>query len=106
NNWRSSHSFPLNTFRTNLSRAAHRVDQILNCLLARALRSLQWPSITSSSTSSPEIAEARDATVRAVKDTEQGCQRAIDKIAERASLTKGPATRRNPPWGVYSKSSL
>jgi hypothetical protein len=26
NNWRSSHSFPLNTFRVNLNRAARRVD--------------------------------------------------------------------------------
>jgi hypothetical protein len=48
---------------------------------------------------SPEIAEARDA----MKDAEQGWQKAIDKIAERVSL---PDTRRNPPWGVYSKSSL
>jgi hypothetical protein len=48
---------------------------------------------------SPEIAEARDA----MKEAEQGWQRAMDKIAERVSL---PDTRRNPPWGVYSKSSL
>jgi len=26
----------------------------------------------------------------------------MEKIAERASLTKGPDTRRNPPRGVYS----
>jgi hypothetical protein len=26
NNWRSSHSFPLNTFRTNLNRSAGRID--------------------------------------------------------------------------------
>ena len=43
---------------------------------------------------SPEIAEARDATLKAMKEAEQGWQRAIDKIAERASLTKGPDTRR------------
>jgi hypothetical protein len=48
---------------------------------------------------SPEIAEARDA----MKEAEQGWQKATDKIAERVSL---PDTRRNPPWGVYSKSSL
>ena len=43
---------------------------------------------------SPEIAQARDATRKALKEAEQGWQRAIDKIAERASLTKGPDTRR------------
>ena len=43
---------------------------------------------------SPEIAEARDAILNAMKEAEQGWRRAIDKIAERASLTKGPDTRR------------
>ena len=43
---------------------------------------------------SPEIAEARDATLKAMKEAEQGWQKAMDKIAERASLTKGPDTRR------------
>ena len=43
---------------------------------------------------SPEIAEARDATRKALKEAEQGWRRAIDKIAERACLTKGPDTRR------------
>ena len=43
---------------------------------------------------SPEIAKARDAAVKAMKEAEQGWQRAIDKIAERASLTKGPDARR------------
>jgi hypothetical protein len=43
---------------------------------------------------SPEIAEARDATLKAMREAEHGWQRAIDKIAERASLTKGPDTRR------------
>ena len=43
---------------------------------------------------SPEIAKARDATVKAMKEAEQGWRRAIDKIAERASQTKGPNTRR------------
>jgi predicted metal-dependent HD superfamily phosphohydrolase len=35
----------------------------------------------------------RDTTRKALKE-EHGWQRAIDKIAERASLTKGPDTRR------------
>jgi hypothetical protein len=43
---------------------------------------------------SPEIAEARDATLKAMKEAEQGWRKAIDKIAERASLTKDPNTRR------------
>ena len=34
---------------------------------------------------SPEIAEARDATLKAMKEAEQGWRKAIDKIAERAS---------------------
>ena len=36
----------------------------------------------------------RDATWKALKEAEHGWQRAIDKIAERANLTKGPDTRR------------
>ena len=39
---------------------------------------------------STEIAEA---TMKAMKEAEAGWQRAMDKIAERASLTKGPNTR-------------
>jgi hypothetical protein len=42
---------------------------------------------------SPEIAEARHAALKAMKEAEQGWQRAMDKIAERAGLTKGPDTR-------------
>jgi hypothetical protein len=38
--------------------------------------------------------KARDATLKAMKEAEHGWRRAIDKIAERASLTKGPDTRR------------
>ena len=38
---------------------------------------------------SPEIAAARAATRKAMKEAEQGWQNAIDKIAERAGLTKG-----------------
>ena len=37
---------------------------------------------------SPEIAQARDATLTAMKEAETGWQRAIDKIGERAGLTK------------------
>jgi hypothetical protein len=55
---------------------------------------------------SPETAKATDATLKAMKETEAGWQKAIDKIAERAAQTKAPDRRRNPPWGVYSKSSL
>ena len=43
---------------------------------------------------SPKIAEARDATLKAMKEAELGWQKAIDKIAERANLTKGPDPRR------------
>jgi hypothetical protein len=43
---------------------------------------------------SPEIAEARAATLKAIKEADAGWQKAIEKIAERASLTKGPDTRR------------
>jgi hypothetical protein len=38
--------------------------------------------------------EARDAMVKAMKDTEAGWQRAVDKIGERASLAKVPVTWR------------
>jgi len=43
---------------------------------------------------SPEIAEARDATLKALKEPEHGWQRAMDKIAERAGLNKSPGIRR------------
>ena len=36
----------------------------------------------------------KDATRKALKEAEQGWGRAIDKIAERASLAKDPSTRR------------
>ena len=50
---------------------------------------------------SPEIAEARDATLKAMKEAEAGWQRAIDKIAERAGLTKTPdGTWRDPSMSV------
>ena len=51
---------------------------------------------------SPEIAQDSEATLTAMKELERGWPRAMEKIAERASLTKGPDTRRNPPRGVYS----
>ena len=38
----------------------------------------------------PEIAEARDAAVKAMEQVEQGWRKAMDKIAERAGRTKGP----------------
>jgi hypothetical protein len=55
---------------------------------------------------SPEIAEVRDAILKALRDAEAGWQRAIDLIDERAAQAKAPDRWRNPPWGVYSKSSL
>jgi hypothetical protein len=36
----------------------------------------------------------RDVTRKALKEAEHGWQKAMDKIAERAGLTKGPVTRR------------
>ena len=51
---------------------------------------------------SPEIAQDSEAMLKARKEVERGWPRAMEKIAERASLTKGPDTRRNPPRGVYS----
>lgn len=39
---------------------------------------------------SPEIAAARDATLKAMKEAEAGWQRAIEKIGERAGLTEIP----------------
>jgi hypothetical protein len=44
---------------------------------------------------SPEIAKARDTALKAMKDAEAGWQRAINKIAERVCLTKGPVIRRS-----------
>ena len=43
---------------------------------------------------SPKIAQDSEATLNAMREVERGWQRAMDKIAERASLTKGPDTRR------------
>jgi hypothetical protein len=43
---------------------------------------------------SPEIAQDREAAMKAMKELERAWQRAIDKIAERASLTKVPNARR------------
>ena len=45
----------------------------------------------------PKIAEARDTTLKALKEAEQGWQRAIAKIGERAGLAKGAdGTWRDP----------
>ena len=43
---------------------------------------------------SPEIAKDSEDMLRALKDVERGWQRAIDKIAERAGLSKSPGIRR------------
>jgi hypothetical protein len=44
-----------------------------------------------------QSAEARDATLQAMKEAERGWQRATAKIAELAGLTKGPdGTWRDP----------
>jgi hypothetical protein len=46
---------------------------------------------------SPDIAEARAATLKALEQAEQGWAKAINKIGERAALTKGPdGTWRDP----------
>ena len=39
---------------------------------------------------SPEIAEDTDAMLKAIRETEKGWQRAIDKISERSCRTRGP----------------
>ena len=54
---------------------------------------------------SPEIVRDSEGTLKAVKGLEQGWEKAIDKIAERAGtgLTKGPNTRRYSSRGVYTK---
>ena len=38
----------------------------------------------------PEVVKVREATLRALQEAEGGWQRALDKIGERAGLTKGP----------------
>jgi hypothetical protein len=43
---------------------------------------------------SPEIVQDSEAALKAMKEVERAWQRAMDKIAERAGLTKGPDTRR------------
>ena len=46
---------------------------------------------------SPEVAKARDATRKELKEAEQGWLTAIAKIAERAGLTKGPDGKWHDP---------
>jgi hypothetical protein len=41
-----------------------------------------------------DVSGTRDAMFKAMKEAEQGWRKAIDKIAERAGLTKGADTRR------------
>jgi len=49
----------------------------------------------------PEIAKARDATLKAMKEAEQGWQKAIDKIGQRAGLAKSvDGTWRDPALSV------
>jgi hypothetical protein len=43
---------------------------------------------------SPETAQDREAALKAMKELERAWQRAMDKIAERASLSKSPDIRR------------
>ena len=43
---------------------------------------------------SPKIAEVGDATLKAMEEAEDGWRKAIDKIAERAGVTKVSNTRR------------
>ena len=43
---------------------------------------------------SPETARESEATLKAMKELQQGWHRSKDKIAERASRTKGPNMRR------------
>ena len=49
----------------------------------------------------PEVAAARDATLKAMKEAEQGWQNAMDKISERAGFTKGP----DGTWGDPSMAA-
>ena len=42
----------------------------------------------------PDIDESRNVTMKAMDEAEQGWRRAIDKIAERAGLSKRPDKRR------------
>ena len=72
---------PISRHRRTLARAREAVE------LAVAKRNCEGHV-------SPEIARDSEATLKAMKELEQGWQKAIDKIAERASLTKGPNTRR------------
>ena len=43
---------------------------------------------------SPEIAKDSEDMLKALKDVERGWQRAMDKIAELAGLSKSPGIRR------------
>jgi hypothetical protein len=54
----------------------------------------------------PGVSKAKAETLKAREQAEAGWQKAIDKIAERAGLTKAPDTPAKSPLGVYSKSSL
>ena len=62
--------------------------------LARAREAVELAVAKHNVEQDVSMAEARDATLKAMREAEQGWQKAIDKIAERASLTKAPDTRR------------
>ena len=52
----------------------------------------------------PKIVEAKVATLKAMKEAEQGWQNAIDKIGERGGLTKGPdGTWRDPSMSAAAR---
>lgn len=64
--------------------------------LARAYQAVELLAVKRNSGGhiSPEITQDREALLKAAKEAEAGWQRALDKIAERAGLTKSPGIRR------------
>ena len=62
--------------------------------LARAREAVELAVAKRNCSTSRPRSPSSEATLKAMKEAERGWQRAMDKIAERASLTKGPDTRR------------
>ena len=64
--------------------------------LARAREAIEFATakLNLDQHSSPEIAHDSEVMLKAMKEVEWGWQRAMEKIAERASLTKSSAIRR------------
>ena len=64
--------------------------------LARAREAIEFATakLNLDQHSSPEIAHDSEVMLNAMKEVEWGWQRAMEKIAERASLTKSSAIRR------------